>query len=584
MSFAQNLSFRQKILITHLLAFILTLAAVLPFSSYSVKRITKTILLEQADNLISQIKGSSSKGEMVKALQILEHSVFFRVSVIDKNRQVAYDQTAEDILEEGFDPSVVIKHTEVESAFYLGTGYAEDYSSLLDQDLAYMARRFKSHGDTYVLRTAFPMVHVAQFTRHLLFGLLVLSVALLSLSSLLTWLLVAYITKPVQQIINAIQPYQEGEISHIHLENISSHDDIGKLATTLNSLSKRVKSQIDTLLMERNEKEAVLESLNEGVLVINAEKEVIYSNTTALRLLHLNAKTMKGLSIHQINEPLCEELLDKCIAQNNPVSGTLKQTEKGKRLLNLVAAPHGSEGEAMLVIQDISSQNQALEMSKDFIANASHELKTPITIIRGFAETLHDYPELTQQKRVEISDKIVRNSARMAHLVEDLLTLAELEHGTTSNENPCDLIEILENCHQLLLNSYPDANLKITMEGNPPFSVHGNRDLIELSLHNLLSNAARYSEGAAEITVHIKKTENAAVISFSDKGIGIPQEDLEHIFDRFYTVDKGRSRAKGGTGLGLSITQSVIQRHRGSIEIESTVGKGTTITVTLPSI
>ena len=221
-------------------------------------------------------------------------------------------------------------------------------------------------------------------------------------------------------------------------------------------------------------------------------------------------------------------------------------------------------------------------MGKDFVANASHELRTPITIIRGFAETLQDLPEISQEMLADITEKIVRNCQRMDTLVKNLLTLADIENIPETRFKPCNLSALIDNCIHLLLSIYPDAQIHIEKNREEIF-VSADSDLLELALMNLFDNAAKYSRPPAEISISLHQEGDEVKISISDRGIGIPEADLEHIFERFYTVNKAHSRRLGGAGLGLSIVKNIIDKHDGSITAESVLGKGTTFTIILPT-
>jgi two-component system, OmpR family, phosphate regulon sensor histidine kinase PhoR len=220
-------------------------------------------------------------------------------------------------------------------------------------------------------------------------------------------------------------------------------------------------------------------------------------------------------------------------------------------------------------------------MRRDFIANASHELKTPITVIRGFAEALHDNPELSKEVQEQVTGKIVRNCNRMTGLIKDLLTLADIENIPSSRLTECDLYDLSERCRFMVLEAFPDALIEISKH-QEEISLIADAELLELALTNLMENAAKYSKRPAQITVILKATADQVQIEIADKGIGIPLVDQEHIFDRFYTVDKAHSQKMGGSGLGLSIVKTIVEKHFGTISLVSELGKGTTFTILIP--
>lgn len=404
----------------------------------------------------------------------------------------------------------------------------------------------------------------------------------------ITWLLFHRINFPIRQIIKAIQPYQSGQeetIEHIELpRSIDPEDDFYKLAHTLNSLSERLSLQIKNITDERNEKEAILESLGEGVIAVDAQMHVRYINFIGAKLL---GSTRRGLLGHPFpiqDDPLlnkCRAMLSICQEKVSVLTDSIMVEGDKKTYLDLIAAPKAQRNGAILVLQDKSSQYKVLEMGKDFVANASHELRTPITIIKGFAETLQDMPQLPRQTIIEITEKIVRSCERMDTLVKNLLTLADLEHLPQHRFQECDLTELLESCLSVVQSVYEDAQIKL-IKNHEPIYILADPDILELAIINLLDNAAKYSPKPAHITIRIFKKAEDACITIADRGIGIPSADLEHIFERFYTADKARSRRLGGAGLGLSIVHTIIEKHHGTISVSSVLGEGTTFTICLP--
>lgn len=220
-------------------------------------------------------------------------------------------------------------------------------------------------------------------------------------------------------------------------------------------------------------------------------------------------------------------------------------------------------------------------MRRDFIANASHELKTPITVIRGFAEALHDNPGLPNEMQEEMTNKIIRSCNRMTALIKDFLTLADIENIPSSRLFDCHLQDLCERCISMLLEAHPDVDIKIEATDNPIYLI-ADEALLELAIMNLIENAAKYSKPPATIRIHLKDNPNHVTIEISDKGIGIPLVDQEHIFDRFYTVDKAHSQRMGGSGLGLSIVKTIIEKHFGTIKVSSQPKQGTTFVISIP--
>lgn len=578
-------SFRQKIFFAYILVFIAFVAITFPMATYIVRSISAKAMEDRADEIINKIQSAANNDALIRRLKEQKQIIFFRISVIDNERKILYDSHTKRLLGPRFSQEYVVDYPEVMEAFEKGVGYNEDYSELLEQKFFYIAKSFDFHGKTYVIRTAFPYKYLNDLIQDTEFSFLGLISTILILFSILTWLIINHFTKPIQQIIHAVAPYQEGEqttLPEIHLTS-SSQDEFGKLALTLNSLSAKIQRHIDTLTVEKNEKAAILESLVEGVIAVDGNMNVTYGNDKSLQMLGKNREALIGESFDQAMVPKGTQLLQSCQKEKKVQTDTLVlEMNSNKVYLDIVAAPIAGSRSAIFVMQDNSSHYKLLEMRKEFVANASHELKTPITIIRGFAEALHDNPDLPREVTVEVTEKIVKNCQRMTALIKDLLTLSDIENIPHSRLVECDLYEIIKNCCKMLHDMFPTSQIQIIK--NPEEQIHliADPSLMELAIRNLIENAAKYSIPPAEISISLKNVGERIRIDIADKGIGIPAEDLEHIFERFYRVDKARSQKMGGFGLGLSIVQTIVRKHFGQISVKSEQRKGTTFTIFLP--
>ncbi len=569
------LTFRQKIFLSYFFSFLIFLLALYPLSTWLVQKIVKTAMENRSKELIEKIQNAPNNEALVRTLKDQKPLIFFRVSVITQDRKVLYDSHTKRVLGPRFSQEYVVDHPEVLEAIKTGIGYNEDYSDLLGQKFAYLAMTFDFHGETYILRTAFPFRYVQEIQKDFELGFLFLATLVLGLFSLMSWIIINHFTKPIQRIIDAVRPYAERksfELPKIKLRTKNIKDDFVQLANTLNMMTDKIQIQFDSLRQAGNEKQVLLESLTEGVIAVTPDLEVTFMNSSAQKLL----KIRPGDPL----PPKCLEIARKCQEKGQIQYDSLEMKEGGLSFLNLVAAPKKDRTGALIVILDKTQEFKVLEMRKDFIANASHELKTPITIIRGFAETLHDYPDLSPDMKKDITSKIVKNVERMNNLVTDLLAIADIENLPLSRIQKVDLNEILAKCKETVLSVFKEASIRL----NTPeeLVMTADPELIEMALFNLINNAAKYSNPPAEIDITAKILDQTIEIKISDKGIGIPEEDLDRIFERFYRVDKAHSRKLGGSGLGLSIVQNIIDKHFGTISVESKLGVGTTFTILLP--
>ncbi len=340
----------------------------------------------------------------------------------------------------------------------------------------------------------------------------------------------------------------------------------------------------------KQEQDLLYNALREGVILLDAESKIEFMNFMAARILGVSRKLLEGQPFPEQGKSLIfkktYELLLSSKQLGAPLTDSVVLEGDKKVHLDLIVIPRMQSKNPRLrgffvVFQDTSSDHKMLEVGKDFIASASHELKTPITIIRGFAETLQDMKDLPQEMMDDILEKIVRNCHRMDNLVKNLLTLADIENIPLMNTQYCDLEALLQECRRIVLAVHPQAVIDIK---KPLGSITAEVDpgLLELAILNLLGNAIKYSSPPAHVTVCMHQNPDEVQISIQDQGLGIPPEDLEHIFERFYTVNKAHSRKLGGAGIGLSLVKTIVEKHEGIIQVISTLGKGSTFTICLP--
>ncbi len=395
-------------------------------------------------------------------------------------------------------------------------------------------------------------------------------------------------SRPINVLFRAVNDYHKGKIKALPEMDASGTSEAAVFAGALNQLGKEVEELKSKLYLERQRASCIIDSLNEGVITVDSDLNVTYANLKGAKLLGTPKSQLVGRDFRTIDPkrpshalPKCQELAKAAVHNHALLTDSLIVGDENKIHLDIVAIPIGVKEGVALLLQDNSTHHKILTMGKEFIANASHELRTPITIIKGFAEMLHDLPEISESMLEDITDKIVRNCYRMSALVKNLLVLADLDNLPKTCLEERDLIVVLENCHHQLQAIHPDVELIF----EPPlqnYAVNVDSALLDLAIMNLLENAVKYSPAPAKISLRVSEIEEDYVVCISDQGIGIPERDLDHIFDRFYTVSKSHSRKLGGAGLGLSIVRNIIEKHEGALDVNSSFGEGTTFTITLP--
>ena len=392
-------------------------------------------------------------------------------------------------------------------------------------------------------------------------------------------------SEPLEQMIEAVTPSQKGDENFLPKIAFQEGEKnaFTPLAAALNALTEKVRKQMERSQKKDKEMEGILESLNEGVIAFDARAKAIFANQVACKILALPHDILIENSLYSPAHP--ESLVQKCHelvlhALQTSETVTQKWTKQDSHF-DLVAAPLVHQEGVILVLQDKTPDYKVLEVGKTFIANASHELRTPITIIRGFDEMLQNDSRLSLQTKIDITNKIVHTCDRFDKLVKSLLTIADLENISPERFRTCNLISLIDNCKHLLLTAYPHVQISISSPLEEVFTL-GDPDLLDLAIMNLLENAVKYSPSSPRIHVSIQIKNEQTTVSIQDQGIGIPAPDLPHIFDRFYTVDKARSRKKGGVGLGLSIVKTILEKHQGTVSVASELGKGSEFSLNLP--
>ena len=410
----------------------------------------------------------------------------------------------------------------------------------------------------------------------------------LFLYCLTTWALMHYVNKPLRKIFQYIKFYDEGKDAHPpRIEGDGSNDEFDKLVRLLNSLSDRVLKQIQKLTTERNENESLLESLEEGVLALDDTGLITYVNHKACSYLIKSKESLIGANFEQVKcrsislWQVCQDAIKNCEKQKKEIRNHLVFGKKHKIYMDVIVSPRSFKKGFVMIFQDKTADYRVIDMGKDFVANASHELRTPIMIIQGYAEALQQMPSIPKEMLQEISTKITRTSKRLSSIINNLLTLANIENYSSEKFVKCDVLALIEDCLHVIETLY--KKVKITFE-KPKKEMYITADpgLMELAILNILENAVKYSEDKFEIDLKVSQRAKKIKLSIKDQGIGIPTQDLEHVFDRFYRVDKARSRQAGGTGLGLAIVKTIIDKHQGKVEIDSTLGIGSCFTMHLP--
>ena len=370
---------------------------------------------------------------------------------------------------------------------------------------------------------------------------------------------------------------------------IRRRDEIGALGRSFNEMSDQLRGRIQTITDDRNKLLAVLGSMVEGVIAVDRDERILHVNAVAGRLLRIPANESEGRPVWEVMRvPDVSEIISATLMENAEQNREILLREGGQdQIIEMYSAPilgSGSEIKgAVVVLHDVSKLRRLEGIRREFVANVSHELKTPLTVIRGFVETLIDDPNLNDATRAGFLERMRVQSDRLSAIVGDLLTLSRVESGEEALQLvPVDLTRIARMSAQALAPSAEKKKIALNIRSADGISVLGDEHHLRLMIDNLLDNAVKYTPEGGQVTLGVTAEGNQARLEVRDTGIGIEPVHRERIFERFYRVDKGRSREMGGTGLGLSIVKHVVFAHGGEIRVESMVGKGSSFHVTLP--
>ncbi len=335
----------------------------------------------------------------------------------------------------------------------------------------------------------------------------------------------------------------------------------------------------------RGRLEGMLNSLSEGVVSIDSSERILFSNPASRKLLGLAENTPIGRQLAEVvRSTSLQQAVMECRQRRHPALCELRLGERSERVLNAHCAPLPPEqGGVVILLTDITFHSRTEEFRRDFVSNVSHELRTPVTSIQGYAETLLDTPDLNEKTRQRFLEVISRQAVRLNHIIEDILELSRLEHDASGFVfEPAPLYPILQSSLETCSARAMEKSIPLTFNAPQALVAEVNASLLEQALTNLISNAIKYSPDGKPVRITAVGDGSGIRISVEDNGIGIPPEHLPRLFERFYRVDKARSRSVGGTGLGLAIVRQVALLHLGQVSVRSVLGAGSVFTLELP--
>ena len=494
------------------------------------------------------------------------------------------------------DPATMENHNtpdrpEFQTALLGRPGKAIRPSRTLKENMMYVAVPVTENGRiTTVLRTALPLNRVNDALAKLYGSIGVSALIVAIIAAIIGYSVSRRISDQMRDIKVGAKRLAAGDFTQkLYVPRV---EEFASVAESINQMAEDLDEKLRRLTQERNEREAVLASMVEGVLAVDAEERVIAVNAAAARLLDTDPVAAEGKSIQEIvRNPDLQHVVAQTLDGHRPIEADIVM-RVGAEDRNLQANGtllHGDDGGpdvgAVVVLNDVTRLKRLEAVRRDFVANVSHELKTPVTSIKGFAETLEDGALEDPEASRRFVRIIAGQADRLNSIIEDLLALSTLEQSGDSpllqleEADLCDVVAVaLEVCG-------PKAEAKriVLNEGCPgTLLARVSPPLLEQAVVNLIDNAVKYSAEGSTVEVDLAQTDDEIVVGVTDQGQGVAREHLPRLFERFYRVDKARSRDLGGTGLGLAIVKHIAQIHGGRVSVDSVVGRGSTFRIHLP--
>ena len=455
-------------------------------------------------------------------------------------------------------------------------------SGLTEADLITVEVPLSEQG---VLSVAIEKTEITTMLQGLVRGSILIGLVVAVAALGITFSLNRAISAPIQDLLVVVNHLQNKEFGRRVL--VRSTDEIGQLGRAFNELSETLEELFFAISDRESKLEAILSSMDDGVVAVNMRRKVILANKAAAEMFRLAPEAMIGKNQFEAtkNEEL-SRLLEETMDTRESITKEIRMRPGSERTLAVTSSPledrHGNSIGAVAVMRDITSLRHLEQMRQEFVANVSHELRTPLTSIKGFVETLLN-GNLDDRALLERFLGIINDETdRMIVLINDLLDLSRIESGKQPlNVEPVDMKRIFDDTVLILQSKAAEKN--ITLENNiyDAVIVEGDEKLLKQVAINLVDNGVKYTPEGGKVWIEAEQGLDSVEFIVSDNGLGIANEHLDRIFERFYRVDKGRARHMGGTGLGLAITKHIVDKHKGSICAESRVGKGTKMRVTL---
>lgn len=580
-----------KLFITLIVFTLLLLVSVYAYLDHTIteqsfQRIQKNLLNATAIARTYLTYSLAHKESMQQIAESISRDLDVRATIVDVSGEVYADVSSDG--KARFDLENHADRPEIKEAFKKGVGKSVRFSTTVKRDMLYIAREFRVGQNHGVVRLSMPLDEI-DFIHKKMRDLLIGACILAFLIALFLSIGIAHIiSKPVKHIAQMAGVLARGELSHFL--HVKSHDEIGELAATFNEMARQIQTRIDEVTQGKSRLEAILLSMFDGVMVVDAKSKILLVNSSLKKMLVMQKDPQGKKTIEVVRNLEIQELVDVVLGKQEGVeSRELSIVLDIAKTVLVHATPVVREGVtegAVLVFHDISELKRLEGIRRDFVANVSHELRTPLSSIKGYAETLLD-GAIDDKKHAKEFLRIIHDDAvRLANLVNDLLDLSKIESGKlTLILQPLKVKDVIEQVSTMLKHQANVKKIDLSISVSDAITkIYADESRLAQVFVNLIDNAIKYTPQGGSVMVSAKESDSMIAVSVSDTGVGISEEDQERLFERFYRVDKARSRSMGGTGLGLAIVKHIVQAHKGTIKLTSELGKGSTFTISFPKV
>lgn len=549
---------------------------------------TRNHLVENAEMVTQLIVASESYGEreqLQELIQNFEQPIQMRFTVVDTEGVVLADSEN--------DPAEMNNHfnrPEIQDVLEQDEAFGESirYSTTQDFNMMYVALPLVSEGETVgAVRTSLSLGVIDDAMNRLWFSLSIALGLMFLIAAIASTMLARSITRPIDSIMNVTSRLRKNDYSS--RVNTEAKGEIGDLSQSINALAASLQRQMKEIEENEQQLTSIISNMVSGVMLVNQDGKVELLNSAMERFLSQHKGNLIGQPYEKVGERFAlSPHIHAVFETNEKVHEEVHSYYPQERIMDAHLAPYYGQGwqqrGVIVVLHDITEIRRLEKMRSDFVANVSHELKTPVTSVRGFSETLMS-GEVTDEETTKQFLKIIHDeSQRLDRLISDLLNLSKIERQKMPlNLETLNMTALVHEVSVTLQGAIEEKRTRLVLpDPSKDVYLQGDEDRLRQIILNLVGNGINYTAEGGTVTVSLKENVEKVRLIIKDDGIGIPEESLPRIFERFYRVDRARSRHSGGTGLGLAIVKHLIESHHGEIEVESREGEGTTFTVILP--